>query len=155
MNRSAPSITSAGAPCAALLVGGLGEPALDRAHRAVLVVGSVGRQCALGVAADHVPHAGGEQDLRDRDPRRAEADDQHVEVLDLLAGELDRVEQGGEHDDRGAVLVVVEDRDVEAGLQALLDLEAAGRADVLEVDAAERGGDRLDGRDDLVRVLRA
>jgi hypothetical protein len=48
----------------------------------------------------------------------------------------------------------VEDGDVEAGLQALLDLEAAGCADVLEVDAAERRRDRLDGRDDRVRVLR-
>ena len=38
-------------------------------------------------------------------------------------------------------------------LQAVLDLEAARRADVLEVDAAEGGRDGLDGRDDLVRVL--
>ena len=73
----------------------------------------------------------------------------------LLAGELERVQQRGEDDDRGAVLVVVEDRDVERSLEALLDLEAAGRADVLEVDAAEGGGDGLDGRDDLVRVLGA
>jgi hypothetical protein len=38
---------------------------------------------------------------------------------------------------------------------ALLDLEAARRGDVLEVDAAEAGRDRLDGGDDLVRVLGA
>ena len=73
----------------------------------------------------------------------------------LLPVSLTAFSSGGEDDDRGAVLVVVEDGDVELGLQALLDLEAAGRADVLEVDAAERGGDRLDRRDDRVRVLRA
>jgi hypothetical protein len=66
-----------------------------------------------------------EQDLRHRDARGAEADDEHVQVLQALAGQLDRVEQRGEDDDRRAVLVVVEDRDVELGLQPVLDLEAA------------------------------
>ena len=67
---------------------------------------------------------------------------------------LQRVEQGGEDHDRGAVLVVVEDGDVEAGAQPALDLEAARRRDVLEVDAGEHRGDQLDGADDLVDVLR-
>src|SRR2546422_3822044 len=39
--------------------------------------------------------------------------------------------QRGEDDDGGAVLVVVEDGDVELLAEALLDLEAAGRGDVL------------------------
>ena len=39
-------------------------------------------------------------------------------------------------------------------LQLLLDLEAARRGDVLEVDAAERGRDQLDGPHDLVGVGR-
>ena len=56
------------------------------------------------------------------------------------------------HDDGRAVLVVVEDRDVEALLQPALDLEAARRADVLEVDAAVRRGDARHGVDDLVDV---
>ena len=38
-------------------------------------------------------------------------------------------------------------------LQPVLDLEAARRRDVLEVDAAEAGRDALDGLDDLVGVL--
>jgi hypothetical protein len=50
------------------------------------------------------------------------------------------------------VLVVVEDGDVEALLEAVLDLEAARRRDVLEVDAAEAGGHPDDGLDDLVGV---
>ena len=59
-----------------------------------------------------------------------------------------------EHADRGAVLVVVEHGNVELGLQALFHLEAAGSRDVLEVDAAEAGRDRLHRRHDLVGILR-
>ena len=66
---------------------------------------------------------------------------------------LQGVDQRGEHDDRRAVLVVVEDRDVEAGAQPTLDLEAARRRDVLEVDAGEDRGDQLDRAHDLVDVL--
>jgi hypothetical protein len=49
---------------------------------------------------------------------------------------MQRVDQAG-RDDRGAVLVVMEHRDVHDLAQALLDDEAIGRLDVLEVDAAE------------------
>jgi hypothetical protein len=52
------------------------------------------------------------------------------------------------------MLVVVEDGDVERLAQAALDLEAARRGNVLEVDATEDGRDRRHGADDLVDVLR-
>src|SRR3712207_6849583 len=48
----------------------------------------------------------------------------------------------------------VEHRDVELLAQARLDLEAARRRDVLEVDPGEPGRDRPDDGDDLVDVLR-
>ncbi len=51
------------------------------------------------------------------------------------------------------MLVVVEDRDVELVLQPLLDLKAARRGDVLEVDPAERRRDQLDRSHDLIGVL--
>ncbi len=54
-------------------------------------------------------------------------------------------------DDRRAVLVVVEDGDLHALAQHALDLEALGRLDVLEVDAAEG---RLQRGDDLDQFLR-
>ena len=44
--------------------------------------------------------------------------------LDVAAGEVERVDQAGGGDDRRAVLVVVEDRDVHQLAQALLDDEA-------------------------------
>ena len=68
------------------------------------------------------------------------------------AGERERALEGGERDDRGAVLVVVEDRDVEPLLEPLLDLEAPRCGDVLEVDPAEARGEPDDGLDDLVGV---
>ncbi len=64
-----------------------------------------------------------------------------------------RVEERGQHDDRRTVLVVVEDRDVQLLAQPGLDLEAARRGDVLQVDAGEPGRDRLDHLDDLLGVL--
>jgi hypothetical protein len=58
----------------------------------------------------------------------------------------------GQHDDGGAVLVVVEHRDVQAVPQPGLDVEAARRRDVLEVDAPERRRDVLHDAHDLVGV---
>ena len=59
-------------------------------------------------------------------------------VVDVAAGQMQRVDQPGGGDDRRAVLIVVEDRNVHQLAQALLDDEALGRLDVLEIDAAER-----------------
>ena len=50
------------------------------------------------------------------------------------------------------MLVVVEDRDVEGLPQPALDLEAARRRDVLQVDPPEAGGDQLDGADVFIGV---
>jgi hypothetical protein len=50
----------------------------------------------------------------------------------------------------GAVLIVVEDRDVELLPQRTLDLEAARRGDVLQVDVSEGGRRGLDDRHDLL-----
>jgi hypothetical protein len=85
--------------------------------------------------------------------RRPRTRHDHADVREPLADDLERVVQRTEHDDRRAVLVVVEDRDVEQVAQPLLDLEAARRGDVLEVDAGEDRGDELDRPDDLVGVL--
>ncbi len=61
----------------------------------------------------------------------------HLHILKAFADDLQRVEQcSGDHY-RGAVLIVVEDRDVESLGQAALDLETTRGGDVLEVDAAK------------------
>ncbi len=87
------------------------------------------------------------------DTRRAGSREHDLDVLDLFAGDLERVDQGGARNDGGSVLIVVEDRDVTALLEAFFDLEALGRADVLEVDAAEGRREKLAKADDLLGVL--
>ena len=97
--------------------------------------------------------AGLEQDPGHRDAGRAGAGDHHPRGR-RASRPVSRsaLSQRGQRDDRGAVLVVVEDRDVEPLLEPLLDLEAARRRDVLEVDAAEARREPDDGLDDLVDV---
>jgi hypothetical protein len=51
------------------------------------------------------------------------------------------------------MLIVVEHRDVEELAQLLLDDEALGRLDVLEVDAAPALAEKPHAVDELVRVL--
>src|SRR5215216_1024543 len=53
-----------------------------------------------------------------------------------------------------SMLIVVEDGHVESLTQLALDFEAAGRTDVLEIDATEIRSDVLDDADDLVDVAR-
>ena len=76
-----------------------------------------------------------------------------LDLVDLLAHHLERVQHRGAHDDGGAVLVVVEHRDAHALAQPALDVEAVGGLDVLEVDAAKGGLQRGDHVDELVEVL--
>ncbi len=69
-------------------------------------------------------------------------------VLHVAAGQMQRIHQAGGGDDRGAVLVVMEDRDVEQFAQALLDDEAFRRLDVLEIDAAPALAEQLHAIDE-------
>ena len=71
----------------------------------------------------------------------------------VLAHHFQRVQQRGAGDDGGAVLVVVEDRDLHRLLQCLLDVEALRRLDVLEIDAAEGGFQQLADLDNLVGIM--
>jgi hypothetical protein len=59
------------------------------------------------------------------------------DATDVLADIVQAVEYSGADDDRSAVLIVVEDRNLHALAQLALDLEALRRLDVFEVDAAK------------------
>ena len=76
-----------------------------------------------------------------------------LDLVELLADDAQGVDQGGQGDDRGAVLVVVEDGDVEFIAEAVLDFEAARCGDVLKVDAAVDRGHGLGDHDDFLGVL--
>ena len=84
--------------------------------------------------------------------RRARAAHHQFDLGQLLADDGQAVERGRGHDDGGAVLVVMEHRDLHARAQLALDLETLRRLDVLEIDAAERGFERGDDLDQLVRI---
>jgi hypothetical protein len=84
---------------------------------------------------------------------RAGARGHQLDVLQGLALDEQGVADGGGADDGGAVLVVVEDRDVHPLAQRALDDEALGGLDVLEIDAAEGGLQGRDHLDELVGIL--
>jgi hypothetical protein len=106
------------------------------------------------MVGDHeVFRSGRDQQLQDRRSSRARPrlDDPHV--AEILPDDAQGIGERGEYHDRRAVLVVVEDRDVEQFAEPPFDLEAARRRDVLEVDTGETGSDELDRPDDLVDIL--
>ena len=102
----------------------------------------VGVRQAHGLDQLDAGDAGGTRTV-DHDPGRGQR----------AAGEVEGVDDPGGGDDRGAVLVVVEHRDGHQLAQALLDDEALGRLDVLEVDAAEGRAEQPHAVDELVDVL--
>ena len=112
-----------------------------------------GIEGATAIADDHVSHAVRKHDVGARQTGGAGADDHNREVLGALVDDPERVEECRQHDDRRAVLVVVEDQDVKLCAQAAFDLEAARRRDVLQVDAAEGRGSRRNEGNDLTDVL--
>ena len=138
------------------LVGGAGEVigvgALRQRGSRGIEIRAAAVQRAVHVADDDVPRALGQQDVRAGRAGRARSGDHDADVLDPLADDHERVEERGQDDDRGPVLVVVEDGDLELVTQPPLDLEAARRGDVLEVDAAEGRRDGLDDGHDLFDV---
>ena len=106
------------------------------------------------VGTDHPGRAGLDHERGDPEPGRAEpelADDGFAQLdADVVAG----AEHRGESGHRRSVHVVVHHRLVERGDEPLLDLEALGGADVLEVDGAEAPGDAHHGLDERRRVGR-
>jgi hypothetical protein len=117
-------------------------------------VGAALVEDALAVAQHQVLRADAHLhvELGATDARSARAGEHDLHVLGLLARKLERVEERRRRDDRRPVLVVVEDRDLHAPAQLLLDVEAVGPAQVLEVDAAERGLERGHDLHELRRV---
>ena len=109
---------------------------------------------AFDVGDDDVFHAHAETDqhVQAGQRRGTGAAGHQFDVFDLLADDLEAVQQGGTHDDGGAVLVVMEHRDVHAFAQLGFDVEAFRGFDVFEVDAAEGGFQGGDDVDQFVRI---
>ena len=139
---------------------GLGERArlgLDRIARLPLVHagGAAFIDHALGVAEREIlrPETDGAKKFEAGDAGGAGAVADELGGLDLAAGEFERVDQAGGGDDGGAMLVVMEDRNVQQLAQPLLDDETFRRLDILEIDAAPAFAEQLHAVDDFVGVL--
>ena len=78
----------------------------------------------------------------------------HPDVRNVASGQVKRVDQACRRDDGGAVLVVMEDRNLEALAKLLLDDETFRRLDILEIDAAEARRKHGHGLDEFLGVLR-
>src|SRR6202043_920469 len=100
------------------------------------------------------PEADGAQQFETGDAGSAGAVADEPRIGDVAAGQVERVEEARGGDDRGAVLIVMKHRNIEQLAQLLLDDEAFGRLDVLEIDAAPALAKDLDAVDDLVGILR-
>ena len=130
------------------------EPRLVRVHVAfrppvVDDAGAVAHEDILAL------HAKADVVFGRADGRSASPGKHYLHLADVLADDLERVEQRGAGDDRGAVLVIVEHRDAHGAAQCLLDVEALRRLDILQVDPAHRGLEQLAELDDVVRILGA
>ena len=110
---------------------------------------------ALGVAHHgvFVPHAHGLQQFQTGDSRRPGAVQHDAHVLDLLARQVQRVDQASRADDRGAMLIVMKDGNIHFLFQALLDDETLRCLDILQVDTAEGRSHQPHGGAEFIRIL--
>ena len=103
----------------------------------------------------HVDSAGRDEKLRDSGGCCASAVEDDAHLGEFFMNKLEGVGQARQRNDGGAVLVVMEDGNVAALLESALDLEAAGRRDILQIDASEAAGEKPHSVDDFVHVLAA
>lgn len=108
----------------------------------------------MAIDADNILRARREQYISAGHARRADPAQDDFAILQLLVHNLQRIKQTGQQDDSGSMLIVMEDRNIEILLQPLFDLEAARRRDILQINAAEGRGNRLNRPYDLIRILR-
>src|ERR1700729_4283703 len=74
-------------------------------------------------------------------------------VLNVAPGQMHGVDHPRGGDDRGAVLIVMKDRDIHHLAQALFDVEALWSLDVFEIDSAERRPKVSNSVPEFVRIL--
>ena len=95
----------------------------------------------------------GEQKLCDGNARGTGTIYDDAAVLFFLACNTQTVDNAGKYHDGGAVLVVMEDRNVKHFFQAFLNLKAARCGNIFQIDAAVCGSNVLNRGNDLLRVL--
>jgi hypothetical protein len=121
----------------------------------LIEVGPVFVNHALTITHDHISaaHAHCLNQLGAGDRRSAGAVHHDLDIAELAASDLARVDQPRRGDDCSAVLVVVKDRDVHPLTQSLFNDEAGRSRNVLEVDPAKGRLEQLHRVDEPLRVL--
>src|SRR3954449_2557156 len=109
----------------------------------------------FGVAQDYVvrPHPHGFQKFYAGNRGRARSIDHKLGLAQRPSGQVTRVDQARCRDDRRAVLIVVEDRDIHEFAQTLLDDEAFRRLDVFQVDPAKAWPEESNRVDKFIDIL--
>src|SRR5271167_4941832 len=91
--------------------------------------------------------------LRRGNSRSSGAVEHDFNFADVLAHNLQRIEQRGSGDDGRAMLVVVKNRNVHRLPQGFFDVKTLRRLDVLQIDASEGKFQQLADFDDVVRIV--
>ena len=91
-----------------------------------------------------------DQQIQAGDARSTGAGSDQPHLTDILADQRQSVKHGGSGDDRGAVLVIVEHRNLHSLAQAALNVEAFRSLDIFQVDAAKAG---LQAGNDLYQLV--
>src|SRR6185369_11246965 len=107
----------------------------------------------LAVQYDNFPGASHIQKLRSRGARSTGAQHDESRRLYFFLRDLQRIDDAGHHDDRGAMLIVVHHRNIERFDYSLFYVETFWRRDIFEIDPAKSRRDRDYGFHDFVSVL--
>ena len=108
---------------------------------------------AFPVTHDDILKTGGQEQLYDGNGGRARAAGDDPDFLFLLADHLQGVHHTGQCNNGGAVLVIMENRDIAYFLKPALDLKASGSGNILQVNTAKGSGNQGNGTHDLVYIL--
>ena len=115
-------------------------------------VGTVGAAGALAVADHQILDARRLAHVGNADTGGPGTVDHDTQSAQLTIAQPRVVHHAGQRDDRRAPLIIMEDGNIEHRLETILDLEAGGSGDVLEVDAAIHRRQRRDGVYDALRI---
>ncbi len=74
--------------------------------------------------------------------------------MQIFADRFRSVDEACKDNDRGAVLIIMHDGNVERFDESAFDLKALRRSDIFEVNTSKRRRDRKHGLDNLFRILR-
>ena len=108
---------------------------------------------AFPVAQDQMPDTIGQKQPGYGNGCRSCPVHDHPDFIHFLAHHFQRVHQARQCNDRRSVLVVMKDRNITAFLEFFLNLKAARRRNVFQVDSAKAAGNLVNGFHNGIYIL--